>query len=89
MDENFKFVFFRFFSSSLGSHTLATPPEGESKKTADCITKQAKPARRGKQEYCGRRATPLTGIAFKRQRGKDSRNRSFFRAFRLSKKNRK
>ena len=89
MDENFKFVFFRFFSSSLGSHTLATLPEGESKKTTDCITKQAKPARRGKQENRGRRATLLTGIAFKRQRDKDFRYRSFFRAFRLSEKNRK
>ena len=40
--------------SSLGSHTLATLPEGESKKTAGGITKQAKPARRGKQEKRGR-----------------------------------
>ena len=34
-------------------------------------------------------ATLLAGIAFKRQRGKDFRYRSFFRAFRLSDKNRK
>ena len=84
MDENFKFVFFLFFSSSLGSHTLATL-------LAELALKRqfGKDSRRGKQEDRGRRATLLAGIAFKRQRDKDFRYRSFFRAFRHSEKNRK
>ena len=48
MDENFKFFFFLFFSSSLGSHTRATL-------LAELALKRqfGKDSRRGKQEDCG------------------------------------